>query len=91
MNRRDFIGAIAASTAALPASGEQAEPRPKSPRPLTITLLGTGTPAPSLSRQSSGYVIEVGDDLIVWDHGPIRLIVKLPAPTQRRDIAILME
>jgi ribonuclease BN (tRNA processing enzyme) len=37
---------------------------------MKITLLGTGTPAPSLSRQSSGYVIEVGDDLIVMDHGP---------------------
>jgi ribonuclease BN (tRNA processing enzyme) len=38
--------------------------------PLKITLLGTGTPAPSLTRQSSGYLIEVGDDLIVMDHGP---------------------
>jgi ribonuclease BN (tRNA processing enzyme) len=37
---------------------------------MKITLLGTGTPAPSLTRQSSGYLIEVGDDLIVMDHGP---------------------
>ena len=37
---------------------------------MKITLLGTGTPAPSLARQSSGYLIEVGDDLIVLDHGP---------------------
>ena len=37
---------------------------------MKITLLGTGTPAPSLKRQSSGYLIEVGDDLIVMDHGP---------------------
>jgi len=37
---------------------------------LKITLLGTGTPAPSLARQSSGYLIEVGDDVIVIDHGP---------------------
>jgi len=37
---------------------------------LAITLLGTGTPAPSLTRQSSGYLIEVGGDVIVWDHGP---------------------
>jgi ribonuclease BN (tRNA processing enzyme) len=37
---------------------------------LKITLLGTGTPAPSLARQSSGYLFEVGDDLIVMDHGP---------------------
>jgi ribonuclease BN (tRNA processing enzyme) len=37
---------------------------------MRITLLGTGTPAPSLTRQSSGYLIEVGDDVIVMDHGP---------------------
>jgi ribonuclease Z len=37
---------------------------------LRITLLGTGTPAPSLVRQSSGYVLEVDSDLIVMDHGP---------------------
>lgn len=37
---------------------------------MRITLLGTGTPAPSLERQSSGYLFEVGDDLIVMDHGP---------------------
>ena len=37
---------------------------------MKITLLGTGTPAPSLTRQSSGYIIEVGDDKIVMDHGP---------------------
>ena len=27
---------------------------------MKITLLGTGTPAPSLERQSSGYLFEVG-------------------------------
>lgn len=37
---------------------------------MKITLLGTGTPAPSLARQSSGYLFEVGDDLLVMDHGP---------------------
>ncbi len=37
---------------------------------MKITLLGTGTPAPSLTRQSSGYLIEVGNDVIVMDHGP---------------------
>lgn len=37
---------------------------------MKITLLGTGTPAPSLTRQSSGYLIEIGDDVIVMDHGP---------------------
>ncbi len=33
-------------------------------------MLGTGTPAPSLERAGSGYVIEVGSDRLVWDHGP---------------------
>ncbi|HVG83167.1 MAG TPA: MBL fold metallo-hydrolase [Vicinamibacterales bacterium] len=37
---------------------------------MRITLLGTGTPAPSLGRQSSGYLFEVGGDLLVMDHGP---------------------
>ena len=37
---------------------------------MQITLLGTGTPAPSLARQSAGYLFEVGGDLIVVDHGP---------------------
>jgi ribonuclease Z len=36
---------------------------------MKITLLGTGTPAPSLKRACSGYLIEVGSDLIVMDHG----------------------
>jgi len=37
---------------------------------MKIILLGTGTPAPSLARQSAGYLFEVGSDLIVIDHGP---------------------
>lgn len=37
---------------------------------MKLTLLGTGTPAPSLSRQSSGYLLEIGGDVIVLDHGP---------------------
>jgi len=37
---------------------------------MKITVLGTGTPAPSLKRACSGYMVEVGDDLIVMDHGP---------------------
>jgi ribonuclease BN (tRNA processing enzyme) len=37
---------------------------------MKITLLGTGTPAPSLVRQSAGILIGVGGDLIVMDHGP---------------------
>jgi ribonuclease Z len=37
---------------------------------MKITLLGTGTPAPSLKRMSSGYMVEVGNDTILFDHGP---------------------
>ena len=37
---------------------------------MKITILGTGTPAPSLKRACSGYMIEIGDDLIIMDHGP---------------------
>ena len=74
MERRTFLGAVAASSAAavLPAHAVAAsEPNePARAKPTRITLLGTGTPAPSLERQGSGYLIEVGDDLIVMDHGP---------------------
>ena len=37
---------------------------------MKLTLLGTGTPAPSLSRMSAGYMVEIGQDLILLDHGP---------------------
>jgi ribonuclease BN (tRNA processing enzyme) len=37
---------------------------------VKITLLGTGTPEPSMHRQSSGYLIDVAGDVIVLDHGP---------------------
>ena len=36
---------------------------------MKFVLLGSGTPAPSLTRMSSGYALEIGDDLIVFDHG----------------------
>jgi len=36
---------------------------------VRIRLLGTGTPTPSLSRMCSGYVVEIGNDVIVFDHG----------------------
>ncbi len=74
MKRRDFIAALAASTASPAVADAQDRSKDATPtpaaRPLTVTLLGTGTPAPSLTRQSSGYLISVGGDLIVWDHGP---------------------
>jgi ribonuclease Z len=37
---------------------------------MKLILLGTGTPTPSLKRQSSGYLVEIGKDKIVLDHGP---------------------
>ncbi len=37
---------------------------------MKIVLLGTGTPAPSRKRQSSGYLVEIGTDKIIMDHGP---------------------
>jgi ribonuclease BN (tRNA processing enzyme) len=74
VKRRDFIAAIAVSSAAAatPAADDEQSPGASAvpSKPLTVTLLGTGTPAPSMLRQSSGYLIEVGSDAIVWDHGP---------------------
>jgi ribonuclease Z len=71
MKRRTFLGSVAASTtgAALFENPLSAEPA-QSDKPTRITLLGTGTPAPSLQRAGSGYFIEVGSDRLVWDHGP---------------------
>src|SRR5689334_19278551 len=71
MKRRDFIAALAAAPA-LPGlqADDQNATANQAAKPLVITLLGTGTPAPSLKRQSSGYLIEAGNDLIVFDHGP---------------------
>lgn len=37
---------------------------------MKITLLGAGTPAPSLKRQCSGNLVEIGRDVILFDHGP---------------------
>ena len=36
---------------------------------MRLTLLGTGTPTPSLARASSSYLLEVGDDVILFDTG----------------------
>ena len=70
MKRRDFIAALVAAPVVAETAADSQVPANKAARPLTVTLLGTGTPAPSLTRQSSGYLIEVGSDVIVWDHGP---------------------
>ena len=36
---------------------------------MDITLLGTGSPVPMQNRASSGYLIEIGDEILVFDHG----------------------
>ena len=71
MKRRTFLGAAAASSAAAAINPETlGAQQQQAPKPTRVTLLGTGTPAPSLERQSSGYLFEVGNDVIVMDHGP---------------------
>ena len=35
---------------------------------MRITLLGTGTPTPSLKRMSAGYMVRTGDDVILFVH-----------------------
>ena len=37
---------------------------------MKIVLLGTGTPNPSLKRMGSGYLVQVGDEVILFDLGP---------------------
>jgi ribonuclease BN (tRNA processing enzyme) len=36
---------------------------------MRLWLLGTGTPTPSLRRACSGYLVRVGTDCLVFDHG----------------------
>jgi hypothetical protein len=64
VDRREFIAMLASTPAISIPGGEDAQgPAPgAAPKPLSITRLGTGTPSPSLERQSSGYLIEVGRD-----------------------------
>ncbi len=37
---------------------------------MKIVLLGTGTPAPSLKRASSSYLVDLGDSVMLFDFGP---------------------
>jgi ribonuclease Z len=37
---------------------------------MLVQLLGTGNPAPSLRRMSSGYLVSVQNDVILFDLGP---------------------
>ncbi len=36
---------------------------------MRLTLLGTGSPTPMPNRASSGYLVEIGDELLLFDHG----------------------
>ena len=36
---------------------------------MRLWLLGTGTPTPSLRRMCSGYLVRVGSDVMLFDHG----------------------
>jgi len=37
---------------------------------MKLTLLGTGTPAPSKHRAGSGFVVQIEGETFVFDHGP---------------------
>ncbi len=74
MQRRPFLAALAATATAplleeASALARDASPPPQTVVPTKITLLGTGTPAPSLERQGSSYLVETGGDVILLDHG----------------------
>ena len=52
---------------------------------MKITILGSGAPAPSTIRKSAGYLIEIGEELILLDSGPgvmHRLLEAGKRPTQ---------
>ncbi len=36
---------------------------------MKITLPGTGSPVPVSNRASTGYLVEIGDEILVFDHG----------------------
>lgn len=36
---------------------------------MKVTILGSGSPDPSTTRASSGYLVEIENDLILFDHG----------------------
>jgi ribonuclease BN (tRNA processing enzyme) len=54
---------------------------------MRVTLLGTGTPVPSLKRASSGYLIEAGADVILLDHGPGAFARLMQAGRKAQDVS----
>lgn len=53
---------------------------------MKVTLLGTGTPVPSLKRASSSYMVEAGGDVIVIDHGPGAFARLMQAGKKAQDV-----
>lgn len=53
---------------------------------MKVTLLGTGTPIPSLKRSSSGYLIEAENDVILLDHGPGAFARLMQAGKKAQDV-----
>jgi ribonuclease BN (tRNA processing enzyme) len=51
---------------------------------MKITLLGTGNPQPSLKRMGSGYIVEVGDDVIVIGEDLMQLSLEPEKPGKFR-------
>ncbi len=56
---------------------------------MRIVLLGTGTPRPSLERMGSGYAVEIGEDVLIFDHGPGAFHRLLESGIQARQISDL--
>ncbi len=56
---------------------------------MQVKILGSGTPAPSLRRQGSGYVVQIGSELLVFDHGPGAHSRFLEAGLRARDVGHL--
>lgn len=57
---------------------------------MKVTLLGTGTPNPSLKRASSGYLVEHGEQKILLDLGPGAYHRMMEAGTEAAEISDLL-
>jgi ribonuclease Z len=53
---------------------------------MKVTLLGTGSPVPTLKRACSSYLAEVGGDVVVIDHGPGAFLRLMQAGKRATDV-----
>jgi ribonuclease Z len=53
---------------------------------MKVTLLGTGTPVPSLKRASSSYMVEAEGDVVIIDHGPGAFARLMQAGKKAQDV-----